>query len=98
MWGGGEVVDAWPAQPDENEYSRVRPSDVETLLIGGELDFAIPPQVATRELLPSLANGRQVVLPGIGHSLSFFTEQPEAGTRLVNTFLDTGKVDFFDRG
>jgi hypothetical protein len=71
----------------------VRPSNVETLLIGGELDFAIPPQVATKELLPSLRNGRQVVLPGIGHSLSFFTEQPDAGTRLVNTFLDTGKVD-----
>jgi pimeloyl-ACP methyl ester carboxylesterase len=93
IWGGGKVVDAWPAQPDENEYVRVRPSDVETLLIGGELDFAVPPQAATKELLPSLPNGHQFVLPGIGHSLSFFTEQPEAGTRLVNTFFDRGRVD-----
>ena len=32
------------------------------------LDFATPPQNATRELLPHLPNGHQVVLPDIGHS------------------------------
>ena len=47
-WGGGRLADAWPAAPDENEYSRVRTSKVETLLIGGALDFATPPQVATQ--------------------------------------------------
>jgi hypothetical protein len=92
-WGGGELLDAWPAAPDHNAYSRVRTSTVETLLIGGELDFATPPQIATKELLPHLPNGHEVVLPGFGHSTSFWTEQPEAGTRLINTFLDTGKVD-----
>ncbi len=66
---------------------------METLLIGGELDFASPPQIATKELLPYLPNGHQVVLPGFGHSMSFWNEQPEAGTRLINTFLDSGKVD-----
>jgi hypothetical protein len=68
-------------------------SNVETLIIGGDLDFATPPQITTKELLPYLPNGHQIVLPGIGHSLSFWTQQPEAGTRLVNTFLDSGKVD-----
>jgi pimeloyl-ACP methyl ester carboxylesterase len=93
VWGGGRLVDAWPAQPDENAYARVRPSNVETLLIGGELDFSTPPQNATRDLLPSLRNGHQVVLPGFGHSLSFFTQQPDAGNHLVNGFLATGRAD-----
>lgn len=93
VWGGGRLADAWPATPGEDEYDHVRPSSVETLLIGGELDFATPPQAATKEVLPSLKNGEQVVLPGIGHSLSFWTEQPDAGTHLVNTYFDTGRVD-----
>ena len=92
-WGDGGLVDAWPAAPDENEYSQVRRSNLETLLVGGELDFAMPPQAATKELLPYLPNGHEVVLPGIGHTGSFFAEQPEASTRLINSFFDTGKVD-----
>jgi pimeloyl-ACP methyl ester carboxylesterase len=93
IWAGGGLVDAWPANPDENQYTRVRDSNVETLLIGGELDFATPPQWATRELLPHLPNGREVVLDNIGHSDDFWTYQPEAGSRLINTFLDSGRVD-----
>ena len=93
IWGGGQLADAWPGAPDDDEYAVVRPSNVETLLISGELDFATPPQAATEELLPTLPNGHQVVLPGFGHSTSIWTEQPEAGTRLINTFLATGRVD-----
>jgi pimeloyl-ACP methyl ester carboxylesterase len=93
IWGGGRLVDAWPANPDDDAYSRVQTSKVETLLIGGALDFATPPQVATKELLPHLPNGHQVVLPGLGHSTSVWTDQPEAGTQLMNTFFDSGRVD-----
>jgi pimeloyl-ACP methyl ester carboxylesterase len=93
IWAGGRLVDAWPANPDENEYAQVRDSNVETLLIGGELDFATPPQWARRELLPHLPSGREVVLDNIGHSDDFWTYQPEAGSRLINTFLDSGRVD-----
>ena len=92
-WGGGRLADAWPAAADAGEYSRVRTSKVPTLLIGGALDFSTPPQVATAELLPSLPNGRQIVLPGFGHSTSFWLDQPEAGTRLITTYLDSGRVD-----
>ena len=63
IWGGGRMADAWPAAPDENEYSQVQTSNVETLLVGGELDFSTPPQIMTNELLPYLPNGQQVVLP-----------------------------------
>jgi pimeloyl-ACP methyl ester carboxylesterase len=93
IWGGGTLVDAWPANADENEYDSVRTSNVETLLVGGALDFATPPQNATRELLPSLPNGHQVVLAGLGHTTSFWTEQPAAGSRLINTFFDSGRID-----
>jgi pimeloyl-ACP methyl ester carboxylesterase len=93
IWAGGRLVDAWPASPDENEYTRVRDSNVETLLIGGRFDFATPPQTATRELLPHLPNGHQVVLADIGHTDDFWAYQPSAGDRLVNAFLDTGRVD-----
>jgi pimeloyl-ACP methyl ester carboxylesterase len=92
-WGGGRIADAWPAAPDENAYSRMRTSKVPTLLVGGALDVSTPPQNARRELLPYLPNGRQVVLSGFGHSGSFWHDQREAGTHLVTTFLDSGRVD-----
>ena len=93
IWAGGRVLDAWPANPDENEYTHVQNSNVPTLLIGGNLDFATPPENATRELLPHLANGREVVLSDLGHADDFWPYEPAAGTRLINTYLDTGKVD-----
>jgi pimeloyl-ACP methyl ester carboxylesterase len=92
-WGGGRLADAWPAAQDVDAYSRVRTSEVETLLISGSLDSATPPQVATKELLPYLPNGHQVVLAAFGHVGSFYQEQSEAGTRLINTFFATGHVD-----
>ncbi len=93
VWGGGLPVEAWPTPPQVGEYARVQTSQAETLLIGGDLDFSTPPQIATKELLPYLPNGHQVVLPGFGHSASFWNDQPEAGTRMINTFLDNGQVD-----
>lgn len=92
-WGGGRLTDAWPAAQGEGEDSRVQRSNVETLLVGGRLDFATPPQWATRELLPHLPKGRQVVLNGFGHTLDFWTYQPEASSRLINTFFESGRVD-----
>jgi pimeloyl-ACP methyl ester carboxylesterase len=93
IWGGGALADAWPANASEKQYNRVRTSKVNTLLIGGALDFATPPQIATKELLPYLPNGHQVVLAGIGHTTSFWTQQPKAGSHLIKTFFDSGRVD-----
>jgi pimeloyl-ACP methyl ester carboxylesterase len=93
LTAGARLFDSWPASPDENEYARVQDSNVETLLIGGSLDFATPPQNATRELLPHLPNGQEVVLPDIGHTDDFWTYQTPAANRLINTFLDSGRVD-----
>jgi pimeloyl-ACP methyl ester carboxylesterase len=93
LTAGGRIFDSWPSSPDETRYTRVRDSNVETLLIGGRLDVATPPQTGTRELLPHLPKGHEVVLPDIGHTDDFWTYQTPASNRLINTFLDTGRVD-----
>ena len=93
LFAGGDLVDAWPSNPDDDAYSRVRDSDTETLLIGGNVDVSTPPGNATRELLPHLRNGHQVVLSEFGHTTDFWSYQPAASTRLITTFLDRGRVD-----
>ena len=93
LWAGGRLRSAWPAAPGESEYSRVRTSSTETLVISGALDFATPAGNATEELLPHLPRGHQVVLRGLGHTDDFWGYEPEASAHLVNTFLDSGTVD-----
>ncbi len=91
-WSGGRLLDAWPASPDENEYTSVQDTKVETLLISGQLDFATPPQWR-RELLPHLPSSHDLVLSNLGHSDDFWTYEPGASERLINTFLASGRVD-----
>jgi hypothetical protein len=83
----------WPATPLPDEFYEVAPSDVETLLISGNMDFSTPPQAATEELLPVLSNGEQVILSEFGHTGDVWRLQPEATVHLVTTFYDTGEVD-----
>ena len=49
----------------------MRRSEVPTLVIGGTLDLATPARNATRELMPHLPDGRQVVLSELGHTTDF---------------------------
>jgi pimeloyl-ACP methyl ester carboxylesterase len=93
LWGAGGLVHAWPANPGENQYTSVQNSNVPTLLIGGTLDFETPAQNATKELLPDLPNGHQVILSGLGHVDDFWPYEPSASTQLLTTFYDTGQVD-----
>jgi pimeloyl-ACP methyl ester carboxylesterase len=93
LWGAGGLVHAWPANPGENQYTSVQNSNVPTLLIGGTLDFATPAQNATKELLPHLPNGHQVILSGLGHADDFWYYEPSASTQLLTSFYDTGQVD-----
>ncbi len=93
LWGAGGLVHAWPANPGENQYTSVQNSNVPTLLIGGTLDFETPAQNATKELLPHLSNGHQVILSGLGHVDDFESYEPSASTQLLTTFYATGQVD-----
>ena len=75
------------------EYRKARPTDVETLLISGSVDFSTPAPFARLELLPYLKNGQQVVIAEQGHVDDFWRYQPEAARRLLTSFYDTGIAD-----
>ena len=93
LWGGPRgFYTVWPSSPDTDEYQTVRPSQVETLLVSGTVDFSTPAELATGELLPSLPNGHQVTLAELGHTADFWAET-EASTRLLTAFFDRGEVD-----
>src|SRR3954453_19001031 len=92
LWGAGGLVGAWPHSPEVDQYRSLRPTNVPTLLISGDVDFATPGPFAT-EMLPSLRNGHQVVLHNLGHTEDTFDYDKPAFTQLVNTFYDTGQVD-----
>ena len=90
MWGMGQ---GWPANPIAEVYHLAQPSDVETLLESGSIDFMNPPQDATEKLAPVLSNGQQVILKEFGHGNSFWNSQPEAREQLLTTYFATGEVD-----
>jgi hypothetical protein len=88
-WSMGK---GWPTKLIPEEYLELQPTDVETLLESGSIDFSTPPQGAD-ELLPYLRNGEQVILEEFGHGNTFWNSQPEARVHLLNTFFDSGEVD-----
>jgi pimeloyl-ACP methyl ester carboxylesterase len=90
MWGMGQ---GWPVNPIPEAYHRVRPSDVETLLESGSVDFMNPPQAAAEQLLPYLSNGQRVILKEFGHGNTFWNSQPEARVHMLTTYYETGKAD-----
>jgi pimeloyl-ACP methyl ester carboxylesterase len=90
---GWAAAQGWPANLIRQELRSVQPSDVDMLLVSGNIDFSTPARFATEELLPALANGRQVVLSEFGHTGDVWTLQPEATVRLLTSFFDTGVAD-----
>jgi hypothetical protein len=99
LFASGGLLSAWPANADDDSYSRIQDSPIQTLVISGAHDLATPAENA-RGLMAHLPNGHQVVLPGFGHTTDFWDSQPAAGSHLVTAFLDTGRVDdsrFVDR-
>jgi pimeloyl-ACP methyl ester carboxylesterase len=91
-WGPTQFMN-WPADRIPEEYRQVQPSDLETLLVSGNLDYATPIWQATDELLPSLSKGKQVILSEFGHTGDIWNFQPEATVHLLSTFYETGTVD-----
>lgn len=83
----------WPANPAIHEYNEIPPSEVETLLVSGTLDFSTPHRFSHNQLAPTLAHGHQVTLPEFGHTETFWYSQDAARATLLNRFLDEGVVD-----
>jgi pimeloyl-ACP methyl ester carboxylesterase len=89
LWSLGD----WPTAPIPEEFRKIQTSSVETLLISGSIDFSTPPMFATKELLPQLPNGRQVILAEMGHTCDVWGVQPAALIHLLKSFYDTGVAD-----
>jgi pimeloyl-ACP methyl ester carboxylesterase len=91
VWGS--APGNWPPILMDDEYRQARPTDVETLLISGSVDFSTPAQFAEQELLPYLNKGRQVVISEQGHTSDFWRFQTEAAKLLLTSFFNTGQAD-----
>ncbi len=89
IWGMGA---GWPTNLIPEEYLQIQPSDVETLLEAGSVDFMTPP-TGSEELLPYLSNGELVLLEEFGHGNTFWNSQPEARMHMLTTFYNSGEVD-----
>jgi len=89
----GSSAGHWPIHRIPPELNRVQPSDVQTLLISGSVDFSTPAEYARDELLPFLPNGTQVILREMGHVEDILTLQRAALTHLLVRFYDEGVVD-----
>ena len=88
IWSGDL---GWPMTSVPDEFHKVHPSDVQTLLVTGSIDTRFPPEFAAEELLPYLTHVQQVVVAEAGHEL--LDVQPEAVERLLTSFYDTGVAD-----
>jgi pimeloyl-ACP methyl ester carboxylesterase len=90
IWG---AADGWPVTLMPEEYRQAHPTDVETLLVSGSIDFSTPARFAEQELLPFLNRGRHVVIAEQGHTGDFWGFQRAAAERLLTSFYDTGTAD-----
>lgn len=83
----------WPTQQLPDEFRQLRNSDVETLLLSGNIDFSTPAEFATNELLPHLKNGKQVILSECGHVSDVIYLNPENTRRIVSSYYHSGEPD-----
>jgi hypothetical protein len=80
----------WPTRQLPVEFRKPRLSGVETLLLSGSADFSTPPEFATKELLPYLKNGRQIVLSEYGHVNDMWYINIENTRLILTSFYRTG--------
>jgi len=94
-WSAGE---SWALPLIDQQYRTQQFSDVETLLISGNVDVSTPAVFARTELLPYLKNGEELVLSDYGHTQDFYTKQPEATEELLSAYFTNGSIkgDLFE--
>ncbi len=83
----------WPFHTISEDLRTVQRSTVQTLLVSGSIDFSTPAEYATDELLPSLPNGRQVIVHEMGHVDDLMNLQPDAFGHMMKRYFDEGVVD-----
>ena len=89
-WGMGSIeavnlIDA--------EYRELRLCITETLMVGGDLDIANPPELTINELMPYMSNGKQVILKHMAHTGDLRFSQRSAYKHMFVRYFDDGVVD-----
>jgi pimeloyl-ACP methyl ester carboxylesterase len=92
MWGPLQYS-RWPTHMLPAEFRNARRSDVQTLLLGGSLDFSTPAVNATVGMLPFLPNGKQIILSEYGHVQDMWQVDPDNIRLILTTFYQTGIPD-----
>lgn len=92
LWGSLSFG-KWPIKQIPEEFRNPQPSDVETLLLSGSVDFSTPAEFATKELLPYLKNGKQVIFSEFGHVGDVRFVNMENTRRILSSFYNTGVPD-----
>lgn len=87
----GSTAHLWNIRSIPEVYKTARFTDVETLLVSGELDFRTPPGLTEKELMPFMKRGRHVVLTGMSHS--DILQSVMKSTHFLYKYLEEGKVD-----
>ena len=83
---------AWPVELIRKDLREFQETDVEMLLVNGNLDFAVPP-IVLDEAKPYFHKAQIVLLSEFSHVGDVFDLQPEAIQRLITSYLDTGVAD-----
>ena len=63
----GRTYEAWGFKSISKEFQRNKISDVETLIISGDLDFRTPATITESELIPYLTNSKHITLKNSSH-------------------------------
>jgi len=92
LWGSLNYG-RWPIHQLPSEFRTLQRSDVETLLLSGSIDFSTPSVFATKELMPNLPNGKQIILQEYGHVGDVWKVKPEVTERIITSYYNTGEAD-----
>jgi hypothetical protein len=83
---------AWPVELIRKDLREFQETDVEMLLVNGNLDFAVPP-IVLDEAKPYFHKAQIVLLSEFSHTGDVFVLQSEAIVRLITSYYDTGVAD-----
>jgi pimeloyl-ACP methyl ester carboxylesterase len=92
IWGPASYAH-WPTKMLPHEYRTLRTSDVETLLLSGSIDYSTPAENATKDLLPYLKKGKQIIFSECGHVNDMWYTNIGNTRRILTRFYATGVAD-----
>ena len=83
----------WPVNTKDSIYNQVQETEVETLLLSGNIDFSTPAEFARDELLPYLKNGKQHIFSEMGHTGDIMYQNHDAFVKTITSYYETGTAN-----